>query len=105
MANGKLGSAALAAATHTEIYTVPADTVATLNILVTNRGSSSSVVDIAIAASTSPDPEDFIEFAVSLPGGGVLERTAIVAGAGEMVVVRASTEDCSVRVHGFEETQ
>ena len=27
----------------------------------------------------------------------------VIVGAGESVVVRSSTADCSVRVHGFEE--
>lgn len=104
MASGKLGSAALTADTNTTIYTVPADTVTTLNVSVVNRGINDAVVSIALSATGSPANADYIEYGVILPGnGGVLERTALVAGVGERVVVRSSTGNCSARVHGFEE--
>ena len=103
MASGKLGSAALAANTDTTVYTVPASTVATINVAIVNRGSADATVNVAIAPTGAPDNADYIEFGVSIPANGILERTAIVAGAGERVVVRASTANCSVRVHGFEE--
>lgn len=103
MASGKLGVAAPAANTHTTVYTVPAATVATVNIALINRGTADAVVDVALAATATPSNAEFIEYGVKIPAKGVLERTAIVAGAGERVVVRSSTADCSVRVHGFEE--
>lgn len=103
MASGKLGSATPAANTDTTVYTVPASTVATINVAITNRGSVSATVNVAIAPNATPANADFIEYGVAIPANGILERTAIVAGAGERVVVRSSTADCSVRVHGFEE--
>ena len=103
MASGKLGSAALAANTNSTVYTVPASTVATLNVAIVNRGDAAAVVNISIGTTTTPGNADYVEFGVSVPAKGVLERTALVAGAGERVIVRSSTPDCSVRVHGFEE--
>jgi hypothetical protein len=103
MASGKLGSATLAADTDTTVYTVPASTVASVNVAVTNRGDVDALVNVAISPTGSPANADYIEFGVTIPAKGILERTAIVAGAGERVVVRASTANCSVRVHGFEE--
>ena len=103
MASGKLGSAALAANTDTTVYTVPASTVATINIAIVNRGSVAATVNVAIAPTGTPVDADYIEFGAVIPANGILERTAIVAGAGERVVVRSSTANCSVRVHGFEE--
>lgn len=103
MASGKLGSAALAAGTDTTIYTVPASTVATINVAVVNRGSADATVNVAIAPTGAPANADYVEFGVAIPASGILERTAIVAGAGEHVVVRSSTADCTVRIHGFEE--
>lgn len=103
MASGKLGSATLAADTDTTVYTVPASTVATINVAIVNRGDAAAVVNVALAATATPGNADYVEFGVTIPAKGVLERTAIVAGAGESVVVRSSTADCSVRVHGFEE--
>jgi hypothetical protein len=103
MTSGKLGSATLVADTDITVYTVPASTVATINVAILNRGTDVAVVNVAIAPSDAPANADYVEFGVSIPANGILERTAIVAGAGERVVVRASTANCSVRVHGFEE--
>lgn len=103
MASGKLGSAALAAATDTVVYTVPASTIASINIAVVNRGTTPAIVNVAISATGTPGNAEFIEYGVTIPVNGILERTAIVAGAGEKVVVYASTANCSVRVHGYEE--
>ncbi|MBD3877433.1 hypothetical protein IEG05_19700 [Pseudomonas kunmingensis] len=103
MPSGRLGAATLAADTDTVLYTVPVSTVATVNVAVVNRGSTAAVVNLAIAPADAPALADYIEYGVTIPAQGVLERTAIVAGAGERVVVRSTTADCSVRVHGFEE--
>lgn len=102
MASGTLGTAALAASTNTTVYTVPAGTVASINISLVNRGSTEAAVRFSIGATT-PTTDEYVEYDAIVPVGGILERTAIVAGAGDNVVVRASTADCSVRVHGFEE--
>lgn len=103
MASGKLGSAALAAAADTVVYPVPANTVATVNISVVNRGDTDAVVNLAISDSDTPSSKDFIEYGVTIPPHGVLERTAIVVGAGEKVIARSSTANCSVCVFGFTE--
>lgn len=103
MAKGRLGVAALSANADTTVYTVPVGMVATLNFSVTNRGQSDTVVNVAISTSGAPTTAEYVEYSVVLPASGVLERTALVASAGERVVVRSSTTECSVRVHGFEE--
>lgn len=103
MASGKLGSATPSANTNTIVYTVPASTVSSINVAIVNRGSSDAVVNLAIATSGTPAAADYVEYGVTVPANGILERTAIVAGAGEHVVVNASTANCSVRVHGYEE--
>ena len=103
MASGRLGVAALAANTDTTVYTVPADTIASCNIALVNRGATDAVCNVAFATSGTPTAAEYVEFGVVIPPNGILERTAIVAGAGERVVVRSSTAGCSVRVHGFEE--
>lgn len=103
MASGKLGSATPSANTNTIVYTVPASTVASINVAIVNRGSSDAVVNLAISESGTPNSADYVEYGVTVPANGILERTAIVAGAGEKVVVYPSTANCSVRVHGYEE--
>lgn len=104
--SGKLGSAALAADTTTTIYSVPADTLATLNIVLVNRGADPAKVRVAISDSTTPGDADWIEYNAGIPSsGGVLERTALVAGAGENIIIHSDVGSVSARVHGFEEAE
>ena len=103
MASGKLGVAALAANTDTTVYTVPAGTIASCNVALVNRGATDAVCNVAFATSGTPTTAEYVEFGVTVPANGILERTAIVAGAGERVVVRSSTTNVTVRVHGYEE--
>ncbi|SIQ10948.1 hypothetical protein [Marinobacterium stanieri] len=103
MAAGKLGAAVPPAEVDTTVYTVPAETVTTLNISVVNRGVDASVLSVAITTNEVPADEDFIEYGLSIPASGVFERTALVAGPGENIIVQASTGSCSVRIFGFEE--
>lgn len=102
MASGKLGKAALAAAADTDLYTVPAGTVATANINLCNRTTSAVTVRLAIRSAALADA-DYIEYDAALPANGVLERTGIALSAGETITVRASAAGVSARVHGFEE--
>lgn len=103
MASGKLGSADLAAATVTLLYTVPASTRATVNIRVANRNASAAKIRVAIGTGASPDAADYVDYDITVPGNGILEDTGIVCGAGEKIWVRSDTANVSVRVHGFEE--
>jgi hypothetical protein len=57
---------------------------------------------VAISAVASPGNEDWIEYDASIPAGGVLERTGIVAQAAERVVVYVSAATASVNVYGYE---
>jgi len=104
MASGILGQAALSATTDTTVYTVPASTLAIININVVNRSSSTAAsVRIALASSGTPLNSEYIEYDASVPSNGVLERTGIAINAGERVVVYASTANCSVNVYGLEQ--
>jgi hypothetical protein len=102
MATGRLGTADLAAATNTTVYTCPADTFAVLTVSVCNRGSSAASVRLAIASSATPSNAEFIEFDTSLSAKGVLERTGIVLDAGKLLVVRSSAIDVSAVIYGIE---
>lgn len=96
------------ATTLTNIYTVPTNKIATVNLLVTNSSGLVSKFRCAISnSSTSPGPQDYIEFDVNLPAiSGVLERTALVLGPGESIFVYSSVANAiTVRVNGYEEDQ
>lgn len=102
MASGKLGSADLAAAVDTILYTVPAGQVATVTVSYCAR-TASAAVRLAVSTAAAPAAADYLEFDAALPVGGVLERSGVVLSAGERVIARASVSGVSVRVHGFEE--
>lgn len=105
MASGKLGAVDLTADVYGTVYSVPAETVATVNVAICNRGEADATIRVALTTEAGdPVGADFIEYDAVVPSaGGILERTALVAGAGEKLVVRSSSGDVSVRVHGFEE--
>lgn len=91
------------AATNTTLYTVPPGTTATVNVSMTNTGAGAVSVRLAIASSSTPSASEWIEYDVSIPGNGVLERTGMVIGASENVVAYAASTGIVVRVYGYEE--
>ena len=103
MASGKLGSADLTATTDTLLYTVPASSLATLNIRVANRNSTTVAIRVAIGTGEAPAVEDYIDYDFLVAANGVLEDSGIVCSAGEKVWAYSSMDGVSVRVHGFEE--
>ena len=104
MATGRLGTADLAAATNTTVYTVPASTFSVLTVSVVNRGASPCTVQIAVASSATPSTAEYIEFDTALSSKGVLERTGIVMDAGKLLVVRSSAVSVNAVVYGIETT-
>lgn len=101
-ASGCMGSAALAAAASTDLYTVPPDTVATVNVNLCNRTTTAIKVRIAIRNGALSDAH-YIEYDTSIPANGVLERTGMAMSSGETIMAYAAAAGISVRVHGFEE--
>lgn len=105
MASGLLGKAAIPATTWTDVYTVPASTVATANIRLVNRDLINPItVKLAISeASGAASDDDLIEPPdMEIPPGGVLEEMGQVMGAGERINVWSSAATLTVRAHGFE---
>lgn len=103
MATKKLGVATPAINTNTTLYTVPAlkSAVAVLNICNTN--TTAVTVRVAISATATPTIGEYIEYDVSIPANGVLERGALAMEAGENVVIYASATNVAFRLHGMEE--
>tara|TARA_B100000427_G_scaffold169341_1_gene140791 strand:+ start:1651 stop:1968 length:318 start_codon:yes stop_codon:yes gene_type:complete len=102
MASGILGQSAPSATTNTVVYTVPASTLAVVNISVVNRGGSAATVRVALAAGSTPTDDEWIEYNTSVGSTSVLERTGVVLDATKNVVVYASSADTSVSVYGLE---
>ena len=105
MASGILGQSAPSANTNTSVYTVPSSTLSVVNVMVINRSASNPVnVRIALAGSGSPSTNEYIEYDVTVPPKGVVERTGMALQAGKRVVVYMSTNDTSVTVTGLEQS-
>ena len=102
MASGILGQSAPSATTNTTVYTVPANTYSVVNVSILNRGTAAATVRLAVAASGTPGNAEYLEYGVSVPPNGVLERTGIAIDAAKNVVVYASTGDTSCSVYGLE---
>lgn len=105
MANGKLGSADLAAATDTLLYTVGAGLMAGVNIRLTNRNATTpAAVRIAIGTGGAPANSDYIEYDFNLAAGGIVEDTGMFLSASEKVWARSSVANVSAVVRGSDAT-
>jgi hypothetical protein len=102
MATGRLGSADLAAATNTTLYTVPAATFAVVTVSVCNRGATAATIQLAVCDTGTPGGDEYLEFDTSLSAKGVLERTGVVIDAGKLLVVRSSATSVNAVVYGIE---
>jgi len=102
MATGILGTADLAAATDTTVYTVPADTFAVVTVNITNRNTASRDVRLAISATGTPTNAEYLEYNTELLGNGSLERGGIVLDATKNIVVQSNSTDVNVVVYGIE---
>jgi hypothetical protein len=102
MATGLLGQAALAAATNTTLYTVPATTFTVLGISLCNRGTTTVSVRVALATAGTPTTSEWIEYDAQIGPNGVLERTGIMMNATKQLVVYASNANVSASAFGIE---
>lgn len=102
MATGLLGQNALAAATYTTVYTVPADTFTVFAVNVLNRGTTTATLRIALASGTTPTTAEFIEYDVQIGASGVLERTGLMMNAGKRLVVYSNSANVTVNAFGIE---
>jgi len=104
MASGKFWSGTLPANSDQDTGVVAVNNTRTVSICLVNRDASiGAKVRIAIGVNTSASNGDYIEYDTSLPPNGILERTGLVIGPGERVILRSDTANVTGRIHGFEE--
>ena len=106
MASGRLGAAALSAATNTTLYTCPASTFAVVSVSLCNRDSTTaSNIRIAVCSATTPTTAEYLEYDASLAANGVLERTGIVLDStNKYLVVYSANATVTAVCMGIETT-
>ena len=103
MATGRLGIANLSAGgDSTSVYTVPSGYFAVVSVNVCNRSNQAVAIRIAAASLDVPADGEYLEYDTELLGRGVLERTGIIIGAGQKIVVRTSGANVNAVVFGIE---
>src|SRR5471030_1432497 len=109
MASGTLGTpVSLAATTYTTLYTVPTGKVATVNFNLVNTNASAVLVRVAISASATPGPTEWVEYDAYLQpagdqsNGSVLERSGFVCEAGKNIFCYSSIAGVVARAQGRE---
>ena len=103
MAAGRVGTASLLATTNTAIYTAPMVKSPTLTVNFCNTTNAAIPVRLAIAQADTPVSGEWVEYGVSIPANGVLERAGIVLAEGQKIVAYAGAPGVDVNVWGFEE--
>ena len=102
MATGRLGVQDLTANTDTTVYTVPVGTYAVANVSITNRNATAITLRLAMATTSTPNPEEFIEYETVIIPNGVFERTGLVMQGGLNIVANVNSNDVGITVYGIE---
>lgn len=103
MASGLKGTSAPSSATDTTLYTV-SGTACVVNISACNtHASNADTVEIYVVPSGSTKGTSHaIEKDVSLAAAAVVERTGIVMGVGDFIVVNSANGTSSFNVWGMD---
>jgi hypothetical protein len=101
--NGLLGSWNLYAGIPQAVYVNNNTDAAIINLNICNRNHVSILVSVSISVSaTSPINSEYIEYEASILVKGVLERTGIVIGPGQYLVVESDITNVSTSCWGVE---
>lgn len=106
MATGLLASSNLSSTADTVVYTAPSagNTTVYCKIFVTNRNGSPIVFRLALGApgDTAIGTTNSLEFDVTIPANGILERGNVMLGPNERIIARTGTAGVSVAVCGVD---
>ena len=102
MDNGLQGRSKPASTTDTTLITATTPIVVTLNILNTNGGSADEATVSVIPSGASAGQEHMIERGTEMAAKAVIERTGIVLGTGDAIVVQSANGHLSFNVWGVE---
>ena len=102
MASGVYGKSDLTATTWTEIVAPPASGVKVTTLNIVNRSDANRKVRVALSADTTITDDEYIEYNVTLPANGVLERTGIVCSANNGLYVYTDAASVSAVAYGMD---
>lgn len=103
MASGLKGSSAPGANTDTTLYTVSGSAcVVNISACNTHASNADSVEIYVVPSGSSKTAAHAIEKDVSVAAAGVVERTGIVMGIGDFIVVNAANGTTSFNVWGMD---
>ncbi len=100
MASGVYGKGDLSATTWTEIVAPPTSGVKVTTLNIVNRSDANRKVRVALSADTTITDDEYIEYDVSIPANGVLERTGIVCSANNGLYVYSDGASVSAVAYG-----
>lgn len=103
MANGKLGSWNLSAGINQAIYVCNKDQATVLTLNIVNRNTVPADIRVAISTSaTDPGLAEYIEFDTELAPKAVFERTGLVVGPQQYLIVKADVASVNAVCWGIE---
>ena len=102
MATGRLNALVIPAATDTPVYTVPTGYYTVCNVNIVNRNAAAVSIKLAIASSSTPSIEEWVEYNTIVIPNGVFERTGLVVSQSQVIVVNSDTANLSCVVYGIE---
>ena len=102
MASGVYGKSDLTATTWTEIVAPPASGVKVTTLNVVNRTDANRKIRVALSADATISDDEYIEYNVTLPANGVLERTGIVCSANNGLYVYADGASVTAVAYGMD---
>jgi len=104
MASGRLAKSNPSADTITAVYTCPAGFYSVVTVALLNYTDSATTFKLSIVETGNNNPvvSDYIEYDSVLSSKNVIERTGLVLGAGQKIVVSSPTSGVVVNVYGIE---
>lgn len=103
MPNGKLGSFNLSAGVNQAIYVCNREQATVLTLNIVNRNTVPADIRVAISTSVAdPGLAEYIEFDVELLPKAVYERTGLVVGPQQYLIVKSDTESVNAVCWGIE---
>jgi hypothetical protein len=103
MANGIFEARALYAGVNQAVYVNNNDGATVVAVNICNQNHISTKISMAMSTSaTSPTASEWIEYEAELLGKGVLERTGLILGPQQYIVVLSSRANVSAVSWGIE---